>query len=223
MGKFGSAATGIVDSLKSLLGSAGALAKKANLDRISKALDDIPEAAGDFSKVDMKKLFDSGILKNGTDIGDLKAILKNSGDIKLNPKQTKEMLIGSSKFMTKDTDLLEAGATLGEAGKSLDAAKSFFQRNEKTLLLIGVSAVGIATLMLLTGESDPSKAIGGALGNVAAAAGEGVGTGLGEGLGGLADGLDKGLGISDFFKNWGLYIGIFCAVLLMLGLFMMLK
>ncbi len=99
--------------------------------------------------------------------------------------------------------------------KATQSAGDFFKRNEKTLLTAGLSVGAITILMLITGESDPAKAIGDQVGSLAGS----VGSAAGEGAKSFFDGL----GIGDFFSKWGLYIGIFCAILLMLGVFMMLK
>jgi hypothetical protein len=207
--RFGS----IADGLTTIGGATIDSAKRANLTRISKSLDDV---AGDLSKLDFAK-----VLKSTDDVADFGAILKKT-DIPTGVR--KDLVTQLSKWVKVGGDVPKAaGATVAQAGKAMEAATSFFKRNEKTLLLIGVSAAGLATLMLLTGESDPAKALGGTIGGLAAAAGEGVGAGLSAGIGGAVEGIDKGLGISSFFSKWGLYIGIFCAVLIFFGLFMMLS
>lgn len=202
----------IADGLTSVGGAAIDSTKRANLSRISKALD----VAGDLSKLDYKQ-----VIKSIDDVADLGAILKTAKiPTPVRTKLCKEL----SSFVKTGGDVPKAaGATVAEAGEAMTEATSFFKRNEKTLLLVGITAAGIAVLMLLTGESDPAKAIGSSVGDLAEGLGEGVGAGLGAGLGEAAKGLDEGLGISDFFSKWGLYIGIFCAILLMLGVFMMLK
>ncbi len=131
--------------------------------------------------------------------------------------QTQKINLGRAfKNVKTGTDVVNVtGKSVGEAGKALTAAKDFFQRNEKTLLTAGLTVGAIATLMLLTGESDPAKAIGEELGVGLGAVGDAAGKG--------AKSFFDGLGIGDFFSKWGLYIGIFCAILLMLGVFMMLK
>jgi hypothetical protein len=155
-------------------------------------------------------------VKNSDDARDLLLYIGKNADT-INLSQTQKSILGQSLSVLKtDLDVVKVtGKSVGEVGTALESAKGFFKRNEKTLLAAGLTAGSIATLMLLTGERDPAKAIGEELGNIAG----GVGSAAGEGLKDLA----SASGITDFFKNWGLYIGIFCAILLMLGVFMMLK
>jgi hypothetical protein len=71
--------------------------------------------------------------------------------------------------------------------------------------------------MLITGETDPAKAIGDQAGKLAGAAGAAIG----EGAGAAAGGFFGSSGLGDFFKQWGIYIGGFCACILLLYMFSM--
>ncbi len=180
----------------------------------------ITEAAlkrgGDFfKKIDNPTEFKK-VIQTPADARDLMYYVgKNADSLTLDSKQL-NTLGQAFNVAKKETDIVTiTGKSVGESGKALTAAKDFFKRNEKTLLAAGLTVGAIATLMLLTGKRDPAEAIGEELGNIAG----GIGSAAGEGLKDLA----SASGITDFFKNWGLYIGIFCAILLMLGVFMMLK
>jgi hypothetical protein len=198
-------------------------AQKVNVKRIADVIDDV---GGDFAKIDYAKIIRKGD-QGLDDLASFGALLKKAeldGVSKLDKVARKSLLKNASDLVTASGKLPRAtGATVAESAKAMDGATSFFKRYEKQFLLAGVTAAGLAALMLLTGESDPGKAIGGAIGDLAEGVGEGVGAGLGAGLGGAAKGISDGLGVGDFFSSWGMYIGIFCAVLLILGLFMMLK
>lgn len=205
--------TKIADDLTEIGGTAVDTAKRANLTRISKSLDD---AGGDLSKVDFAK-----VIKSSDDVTAFGAIIKKTD---IPPSARKKLVNELSKWVKVGGDVPKAaGVSVGAAGKAMEAVSGFFKRNEKTLMLAGITAAAIATLMLFTGETDPGKAIGGLIGDVAESAGEGIGGGLKAGVGGAIEGIDEGLGISDFFSKWGIYIGIFCAVLIIFGLIMMLK
>ena len=174
------------------------------------------------------------LFRNIDNAADLKTSIKSVGDandlilsigksadtLTLTTKQSENLAAALEPFAKDSKSIMSlTDSSAAEVAKASAAATTFFQRNEKKLLAIGLGVGGIAALMLLTGESDPIKAVGDSFGDLAGAAGEG----LGEGLGAAGKGFSDGLGIGEFFSSWGLYIGIFCAILLMLGVFMMLK
>lgn len=129
--------------------------------------------------------------------------------VRTNLKTVSEVADGiPAAKMVKATD-----STVAETADALKKSNSFYKRNEKALLTAGISAAGLGMYMLMTGESDPAKAIGKVIGDVAG----GVGTGLGSGFKGFLD--SSGLG--DMFKGWGTYILLFfAAILAIFGLYM---
>ena len=87
----------------------------------------------------------------------------------------------ASKVVKKDSDIMTmTGKSASDVFKDKKAADSFLNTKAgATLLAAGLVAGGIAALMLLTGESDPAKALGQQLGTAAGAAGAAAGTAVG--------------------------------------------
>jgi hypothetical protein len=92
-------------------------------------------------------------------------------------------------------------STLSETADAMKKSKSFFKRNEKALLAAGISAAGLGMYMLMTGETNPAKALGKALGEFTGA--------------GFKSILDSS-GLGDLFKGIGGYIIAFFAVIFFL-------
>ncbi len=113
------------------------------------------------------------------------------------------------------------GKGLGAVGDTMSKSKSFFDKlpeaTKGILIKAGLGAAAIGAVMLITGETDPAKAIGDQAGKLAGAAGAAVG----EGLGAAGKGFFGGSGLGDFFSKWGIYIGGFFACILLLYLFSM--
>ena len=99
-------------------------------------------------------------------------------------------------------------SSLAETAKALKSSESFFKKNQGKFVAAGISAAGLATYMLLTGEKNPIKALGGALGEVAKAGGEAAGAGL--------DSFLDSSGLKDLFKKFGVYIIGFIAVVIVI-------
>ena len=93
------------------------------------------------------------------------------------------------------------GSSLSDTADAMKKADTFFKKNEKALIAAGIGAIGLGAYMLLTGESNPAKALGKL---------------VGEGLGAAGKGLADGLGISDFFKKWGMYIAGFVGLIVLI-------
>jgi hypothetical protein len=168
-----------------------------------KSLDDVAKAAADATKATAKAADDI-----------VEAYRSGNKTLADTLKQLDE-LMPNGKAIAKTT-----GKSLPEVAEATKTAKKFLsEKSADFLVKAGVVAGGLAALMLLTGKKDPADALGSSAGKLAAGAGAGLGGAVGGGLGAL---FGKS-GLSDFFSQWGLYIGLFCACLMMLGLFMMLK
>ena len=154
------------------------------------------------------------------DIPNLKTVLKNASAGKELDKVDKDLITKTFKNVD-DKQLREAfGASVKEVADVKKSALDFLKSDTGKILAIGgLTAGGLAALMLMTGKKDPAEALGDQLAKLTKAAGAGLGSAVGGGLGSAF----SASGLSDFFKQWGLYIGLFCACLMMLGLFMMLK
>jgi len=162
--------------------------KKANLKKIGEALDETGGAVNDTVK---KLVRNADGTLNGDAFEALGAILRKAGrkekTVLKNLKSVSELVEGApTGKIAKAT-----GSSTAQTAKAMKDSDTFFKRNEKALLAAGVSAAGLGAYMLLTGESNPAKAIGKA---------------LGEAGGGLGKGLFEGLGLGDFFADWGKYI-----------------
>jgi hypothetical protein len=109
----------------------------------------------------------------------------------------------------------------GAVGDAMAKSKSWWDKlpeaTKGILVKAGIGAAAVGAVMLITGESDPAKAIGDQAGKLAGAAGAAVG----EGLGAAGKGFFGGSGLGDFFSKWGIYIGGFFACILLLYLFSM--
>jgi hypothetical protein len=92
-------------------------------------------------------------------------------------------------------------STLSETADALKSSDSFFKKNKKTLVAAGISAAGLGMYMLMTGETNPAKALGKAIGEVAGS--------------GFDSFLDSS-GLGDLFKGAGGYIIAFFAVIFVL-------
>jgi hypothetical protein len=127
-----------------------------------------------------------------------------------------------------DVDLKNAtDSTLGETGDALKKAESFFEKNKNVLMAGGLTATGIATVMLLTANKSPSVVAGIPIGDLTPGSkdigddGDG-----GDGDGDEDDGEDGGGGgggrkkrmLEGFLKDWGLYL-IILVVLIVVGVF----
>lgn len=185
-----------------------------------------------FSKKPAKSVENGdNIVKNaGTDLKDLPTSVKSADDFSdavgslgkskqaLNPEEATNIAKTASKRTDKEiADAMDS--SVAEVANAKKTADTFWKRNEKTLMALGITTGGIAALMLLTGESNPGTLLGDQVGNIAG----GVGEGLGKGLGAAVGGAVEGSGLGEFFSDWGLYIGIGCFVILMLAVLMMLK
>lgn len=188
-------------------------AAQDSIKKIAKALDDSGGIINDDVMKTIKKT-DAG----GYDITELallaklaKKNMKNlpTDSLRTSLKTVSEVADGISPAkMVKATD-----STVAETADALKKSNSFFKKNQGKLVTAGISAAGLGMYMLMTGESDPAKAIGKVIGDVAG----GVGTGLGSGFKGFLD--SSGLG--DMFKGWGTYILLFfAAILAIFGLYM---
>lgn len=93
------------------------------------------------------------------------------------------------------------GSSLAETADAMKKADTFFKKNQTALVAAGIGALGLGAYMLLTGESNPARALGKL---------------VGEGLGAAGKGLADGLGISDFFKKWGMYIAGFVGLIVLI-------
>jgi hypothetical protein len=164
--------------------------RKVNLKKIGDALDKsggvldknvmtlLKRADGTLDEDAFKAL--GAILKKASKQADNKNIAKNL-------KSVSELVEGApTKKIADATD-----SSLAQTAKAMKDSDTFFKRNEKALLAAGVTAAGLGAYMLLTGESNPAKAVGKL---------------VGDGLGAAGKGLFEGLGLGDFFKDWGKYI-----------------
>lgn len=203
--------TKIADDVVNAAGDSIGVGKRVKLADLGKKLDDIDAKGGDVTD-----LYTNKTIKNLDDVADLATIL-NKSDI---PKKDVDKHIKElSKIVKTDSDVMKATkATLAQAKSAIDKASDFIKKNPK-IAAAGAGVGGIATLMLIKGESDPAKVIGEQLGSLI----EGAADAAGKGIGGVVKGAADASGIGDFFSKFGIYIGIFCAILLVLGLFMMLK
>jgi hypothetical protein len=211
MGKYGNVATGIIDAARQ---AERTLPNEldASLKKISDLLD-----KGESADSILKSL------TNKNDLAALYRISKASNLIQTGTSEAEAYAKQAQKLLKNDKDIVDAtGESLGAVGDARKSADSFFKRNEKTLLAVGLGAAGIAALMLLTGKRDPAAALGVEAGTAAGGLGAALGTGL-KAAGDSSGVSDVFAGIGDFFSTYGLYIGIACFILLMLGVFMMLK
>ena len=206
--------------------------------RIFKATAELVTGLGSAAKEKIKKIGDAlekseGVINDevlstikrtdvdGYDADDLALVSKLTRKAKRTmqnlPKKAAETNLRALSDVAKDISpakmVKATDSTVAETADALKKSNSFYKRNEKALLTAGISAAGLGMYMLMTGESDPAKAIGKVIGDVAG----GVGTGLGSGFKGFLD--SSGLG--DMFKGWGTYILLFfAAILAIFGLYM---
>jgi hypothetical protein len=194
---------------------------------LSAAADVAGEGLSGVKQVNAKKVGDA-MTSSGGEINDsvVDAIRKGDNDMIPLGNVLKNAEIPSSatkKNLKAVSDLVEdvpagdiakrTGSTLAETADAMKKADSFFKRNEKALLAAGISAAGLGTYMLLTGETDPAKAVGKIVGEVAGAAGKGLGSGL--------KGLFEGSGLGELFKGVGVYIiGFFAFILFIFAMYM---
>jgi len=181
------------------------------------------------------------VIKNIDDLEGLRAYAriaaKNPSLLAKGSDEAAAFAAQASKVVKNDSDIMTAtGKSAADVFKSKKAADSFLNTAAgKTLLTAGLVAGGIATLMLLTGESDPAKAVGQQVGTAAGAAGAAAGTAAGgavgaaldtSGAGDLAkDALDTAgdafKGFGGFFQKWGLLMGLGCFCMIMMVVIMM--
>lgn len=166
-------------------GSGKAAARKAEIAKLAKNID---EAGGVVSPNSLRNA--DGTLKPESFKALANLFRKAPPDPKNAVKNAKAVSEAVGDAPTKTiADATES--SLAQTAKAMKDSDTFFKRNEKALLAAGVTAAGLGAYMLLTGESDPAKAVGKALGSAA---------------GGLGKGLFEGLGLGDFFADWGTYI-----------------
>jgi hypothetical protein len=145
------------------------------------------------------------ILKKEGALEQFGAIMRRAGQLDL-PKNAVKKNLNEVSDLTKNMSNKQLaksiGSTVAETAEALKESDTFFKKNKTALIAAGVSAVGLAAYMLLTGETNPAKAVG-------------------KLLGGGVKGLLDGSGLGDLFKEWGTYIFAFFAVVLgMFGLYM---
>ena len=100
--------------------------------------------------------------------------------------------------------------------------KTFAKNNSGKLAIAGVTAASLAIYMVSTGETDPAKALGNMVGEVASGVGQGVGSGIGAAASSLFDGL--GLGpYSTYIQLGCAACSCLCCLLLVTYLFMQFK
>jgi hypothetical protein len=223
MGKFGNIASGVVkgggDSIDDALASSIKNAGK-HLDDLAK---NAPDGIPDLKKLDPKLFtkadgaFDENAMKG------LNMVLKKMGvpfkdRFALTAKMTKMVGDLPDKSIVKST-----GNTVGEVGEAAAKAKSFFKRNQDTLVKVGIGAAAITMVMLVTGQQDPATAIGMTMkGDTLVPSTSGDGEGDGDGTGGADGGTGKGKGkgkgteFENFIKKWGWYIFGFVMIILSL-------
>ena len=169
------------------------------------------------------KAIDSKSLDNMSDVGKNKLV--NTYITKLKAKTAvtaidKKNIETIAKSVKTDADLVKlTGKPLSEIAKTggfLDSAKKWWAdpknaKNVDRLVKAGLVAGGLALLMIITGETNPIKAVGDALKTAAKEAAD-VASDAGKSF------LDS-LGISEFFSKFKWWIiGFFIFLLVVLGL-----
>jgi hypothetical protein len=135
---------------------------------------------------------------------------------KADPKELDEAL---KTVKTADDAADLASTTKGEVLKKQSVISKYLSNNPKeaaALKKAGYAAVGIAALMIITGETNPGAAVGEALGTVV----KGAVGGLFDGLGG-GDGGGGGGGGFGSYLLWG--CGGLCCIIILISIFMFVK
>ena len=202
--------------------------KSANFAGVTKSLTKLD---GAFKQTDKLSTALKENLKNADDFAALSLIMAKNDNLIKNSDEALEIAKAASKALPSDSAIMAATRkSAAQVKKAKDSSDSFFKSKEfqKGVAVVGVTAAGIATLMLLTGESDPAKAIGDQLGTAAGAAGAAAGTAAGSAIGAALDTSGAGEaagdifgGIGDFFKQWGLLMGLCCFCMIMMVVIMM--
>jgi hypothetical protein len=193
--------------------------KMKSLKKVTAHLDEIGD---DFSKLDPKMFQKAGGKLDPDAMEAFKRLLRKAGVPKSQRKALSKQMSAAAGGLSGKQLKEVTGSTLGEAGDALKKADSFFEKNKNLLMAAGLSATGIAMVMLLVGNKSPAA--------VAGIPKEDLDPGSTDGIddddagdAGYAgdDDDDEGDGggnrkkrvFEKFLKDWGVYIIIFIVMI----------
>lgn len=196
--------------------------KAAKLDALKKVSAHLEELGGDLAKLDPKVFRKADGLINDDAIQGLKAILRKGGVPKSQRKTLAKTMSGVAEGATDKQVMDAAGESLGDAGKALKDSKSFWEKNKTAFLAAGVSAVGIALATMIAGKK-PEEVTGVLKSGDKTDPKDEDDEEDEEDEEDDEDGKKKPrgprgkAGLVEFFKKYGLYIGIALGFLVFLG------
>lgn len=188
----------VTDAAKNIISKSKSFTPNANELKLATKMDDVAKS---FTKASDDLANAKALNKGPKEIDALRKTMMK----KLEKLESVEDLAGVAKTSVKDADSL------------LSKMKAFIEEYPtaaKALAAAGVSAAALCAIMLITGESNPFKAIGEATGEIISEGAKGVGSGIGA--------LFEGLGIDTtvMYIGSGVLAGLCC---LMFLLFILIK